>query len=136
MVVSIACALSLAQLVLVFMSPTTLLTFYATCREASQCQGAGNVEDDALDLGNLSGRDVPPSSWPIVAIKVCVLAFQAVGLGSTAVIAVWLNRQKRNNPDSTLRLVLHEYVKAFHTPHSAMFKCGGLRYTSTLSKIS
>ena len=109
MVVGIACALSLAQLVLLFMSPTTLLTFYATCREASQCQSVGNVEDEAPDLGNLSGgRDVVhPSSWPIVGVRVCVLAFQAVGLGSTAVIAVWLNRQKRNNPDSTLRLV-HE----------------------------
>ena len=107
MVVGIACALSLAQLVLLFMSPTTLLTFYATCREASQCQSAGHAEDEARDLGNLSGgRDVVhPSSWPIVGVRVCVLAFQAVGLGSTAVIAVWLNRQKRNNPDSTLRFV-------------------------------
>ena len=107
MVVGIACALSLAQLVLLFMSPTTLLTFYATCREASQCQSAvGNVEADARDFGNLSGGRVDhPSSWPIVGVRVCVLAFQAVGLGSTAVIAVWLNRQKRNNPDSTLRLV-------------------------------
>ena len=106
MVVGIACALSLAQLVLLFMSPTTLLTFYATCLEASQCQSEGNV--GARDLGNISGRDVVhPSSWPIIGVKVCVLAFQAVGLGSTAVIALWLNRQKRNNPDSTLRLV-HE----------------------------